>query len=64
VGYDAVFLWYAKVDQFIVAVSTNSVEALTELGVESLSETVPLLLIWICMITCILAQVVEGLDIL
>jgi hypothetical protein len=33
-------------------------------GVESPSETVPLLLIEICMITCILAQVIEGLCIL
>jgi hypothetical protein len=35
VGYDAVFLWYGKVDQFIVAINTNNVEALTELGVET-----------------------------
>jgi hypothetical protein len=64
VSYNIVFLWYGKVDQFIEVVCTNSVEALTKLGVESSAETVSLLLIWICMITCILEQVVEGLGIL
>jgi hypothetical protein len=42
----------------------NSVEALTKLGVESPAETITLLFVRICMITRILAQVVEGLGIL
>jgi hypothetical protein len=45
VSYNTVFLLYGKVDQFIEAVSTNSVDALTQLGVESSAETVSLLVI-------------------
>jgi hypothetical protein len=63
-SYNTVFLRYGKVDQFIEAVSTNSVESLTQLGVESSTEMVSLLLIRICMITRILTHVVEGLGIL
>jgi hypothetical protein len=52
------------VDQFIVVVGSNSVKALAEFGAESLPEAAPLLLIRVCMVTHILALVVEGLGIL
>jgi hypothetical protein len=42
----------------------NSVEVLTELGVEPSSEAVSLFLIRVYMITCILAQIIESLGIL
>jgi hypothetical protein len=64
VGYDAVFQWNGKVDQYIVAVCIDSVEALTKLGVEPSLETVPLIFIRVCMITRVLAQVIKGLSIL
>jgi hypothetical protein len=53
-----------QVDQLIEAISPDSVETLTQLGVETPAETVSLLLIGISMIPCVLAQVVEGLSIL
>jgi hypothetical protein len=53
-----------QVDKLIEAINTDSVEAFPQLGVETPAEAVSLLLIRICMITCILAQVVEGLSIL
>jgi hypothetical protein len=37
---------------------------LTQLGVETPAEAVSLLLIRICVITCVLAQIIEGLGIL
>jgi hypothetical protein len=63
VSYNAVFLWYGQVDQLIETVNPNSVETLTQLAVETSVETVPLL-IRICVITRILARVIEGLGIL
>jgi uncharacterized protein (DUF486 family) len=63
-SYNTVFLSYGKVEKFIEAVSTNNVVALTKLGVESCAEMISLLLIWICMITSILAHVVDGMGIL
>jgi hypothetical protein len=50
--------------QFIVAIGTTSVEALMEPGAEPSLESVPLLFIKVCMITRILAQVIESLVIL
>jgi hypothetical protein len=44
--------------------SPDSVETFPQLGVETPAEAVSLLLIVISMITCILAQVVEGLSVL
>jgi hypothetical protein len=64
VSYNTILLGDGQVDQLIEAISPNSVETLTQLGVETPAEAVSLLLIRISMITCILAQVVEGLSIL
>jgi hypothetical protein len=64
VSYNTILLGDGQVDQLIEAISSDSVETLTQLGVETPAEAVSLLLIGIGMITCILAQVVEGLSIL
>jgi hypothetical protein len=52
-----------QVDQLIEAVSPDSVEMFPQLGIETSAEAVSLL-VGISMITCILAQVVEGLSVL
>jgi hypothetical protein len=64
VSYNTILLGDGQVDQLIEAISPDSVETLTQLGVETPAEAVSLLLIGINMITCVLAQVVEGLSIL
>jgi hypothetical protein len=64
VSYNTILLGDGQVDQLIEAISPDSVETLTQLGIETPAEAVSLLLIGISMITCILAQVVEGLSIL
>jgi hypothetical protein len=64
VSYNTVLLGDGQVDQLIEAISSDSVEMFPQLGIETPVEAVSLLLIRICMITCILTQVVEGLSIL
>jgi hypothetical protein len=64
VSYNTILLGDGQVDQLIEAISPDSVETLTQLGVETPTEAVSLLLIGINMISCVLAQVVEGLSIL
>jgi hypothetical protein len=64
VSYNTILLGDGQVDQLIEAISPNSVETLTQFGVETPAEAVSLLLIRIIMITCVLAQVIEGLSIL
>jgi hypothetical protein len=64
VSYNTVLLGDGQVDQLIEAISLDSVETLTQLGIETSAEAVSLLLIGISMITCVLAQVIEGLSIL
>ena len=53
-----------QVDQLIEAISPDSVETFPQLGIETSTEVVSLLLIRISMVTCILAHVVEGLTVL
>jgi hypothetical protein len=55
VGYNAIFLGDGQVDQLVEAISPDSVETLTQLGVETPAEAVSLLFIGISMITCVLA---------
>jgi hypothetical protein len=64
VSYNTILLGDGQVDQLIEAISPDSVETISQLGVETPAEAVSLLRIGISMITCILAQVVEGLSIL
>jgi hypothetical protein len=64
VSYNTVLLGDGQVDQLIEAISPDSVEMLTQLGIGTPAEAASLLLIGISMISCILAQVVEGLSIL
>jgi hypothetical protein len=61
---DTVLLGDGHVDQLIIAVGPDGVETVTELSAEPPSEPVPLLLICVCVISGILAQVIEGLSIL
>jgi hypothetical protein len=61
---NAVLLGDSHVDQLVVAVGPDCVETIPELSAEPPSESVPLLLICICMISRILAQVIKGLGIL
>jgi hypothetical protein len=64
VSYNTILLGDGQVDQLIEAISPDSVETFLQLGVETPAEAVSLLLIGISMITCVLAQVVEGLSVL
>jgi hypothetical protein len=64
VSYNTILLGDGQVDQLIEVISPDSVETLTQHGVETPAEAVSLLLIGISMISCVLAQVVEGLSIL
>ena len=61
---NAVLLGDSHADQFIVAVGPDGVETVTELSAEPPPKLVPLLLVGVCMISGILAQVIEGLSIL
>jgi hypothetical protein len=64
VSYNRVLLGDGQVDQLIEAISTDSVKMFPQLGVETPVEAVSLLLIRINVVTCILAQVAEGLSVL
>jgi hypothetical protein len=64
VSYNTILLGDGQVDQLIEAISPDSVEMFPQLGIETPTEAVSLLLVRISMITCILAQVVEGLSVL
>jgi hypothetical protein len=64
VSYNTVLLGDGQVDQLIETISPDSVETFPQLGVETPEEAVSLLLVRISMITCVLAQVVEGLSVL
>jgi hypothetical protein len=64
VSYNTILLGDGQVDQLIEAISPDSVETFSQLGVETPAEAVSLLLVKISMISCILAQVIEGLSVL
>jgi hypothetical protein len=64
VSYNTILLGDGQVDQLIEAIGPDSVETFRQLGVKTPAEAVSLLLVRISMITCILAQVVEGLSVL
>jgi hypothetical protein len=64
VSYNTILLGDGQVDQLIEAIGPDSVETFPQLGVKTPVEAVSLLLVRISMITCILAQVVEGLSVL
>jgi hypothetical protein len=55
VSYNTILLGDGQVDQLIEAISPNSVETLTQLGIETPVEVVSLFLIRISMISCVLA---------
>jgi hypothetical protein len=64
VSYNTILVGDGQVDQLIEAIIPDSVKAFPQLGVETPAEAVSLLLIGISMITCVLAQVVEGMSVL
>jgi hypothetical protein len=55
VRYNTVLLGDGQVDQLIEAISPDSVEMFSQLGVETPAEAVSLLFVRISMIPCILA---------
>jgi hypothetical protein len=55
VSYNAILLGDGQVDQLIEAISPDSIESFSQLGVKTLAEAVSLLLIRISMVPCILA---------
>jgi hypothetical protein len=61
---DTVLLGDGHVDQLIIAVGPDGVETVTELSAEPPPEPVSLLLVRVCMIPGILAQVIKSLSIL
>ena len=61
---NAIVLCDAHIYQLIKTISADKVEMLLELGVKTTSEMILLLGITICMITGILAQVIEDLCVL
>ena len=61
---NTVLLSNGQVDQLIVGIWLNKVQAFLELGIEATSKTIMLLGISISMMACILAQVIEDLCIL
>jgi hypothetical protein len=55
VSYNTILLGDGQVDQLIEAISPDSVDTLTQLGIETPAEAVSLLLIGISMLSCVLA---------
>jgi hypothetical protein len=62
VSYNTVLLGDGQVDQLIEAISPDSVEMISQLGVKTPAEAVSLL-VRISMISYITAQVIEGLSV-
>jgi hypothetical protein len=62
--HNAVFLSQGHVDQLTESICLHKVQALFEFGVQASAETVLLLGIIICMIPCVLAQMIEILCVL
>ena len=62
--HDTIFLSNGHIDQLIISIRLNKVQAFLELGVEVMMKTVVLLGVSIRMMARVLAQVIEGLCIL
>ena len=61
---DTIFLSNGHIDQLIISIWLNEVQAFFELGVKATTKTVMLLGVSICMMARVLAQMIEGLCIL
>ena len=61
---DTVFLSNGHIDQFIISIWLNKVQAFLELGVEATTKTIALLGVSIRMMARILAQVIESQEFL
>jgi hypothetical protein len=62
--FNAVVLGNGHINQLIKTIGADKVETLLELGIKTTSKTIMLLGICVCMITGILAQVIENLYVL
>ena len=62
--YNTIVLSDGHIHQLIKTVGADKIETLLELGVKTTAETILLLGITVCMMTSILAQVIEDLCIL
>ena len=61
---DTIFLSNGHIDQLIISIWLNKVQAFLDLGVGAMTKTIALLGVSISMMARILAQVIEGLCIL
>ena len=61
---DRIFLSNGHIDQLIISIWLNQVQAFLDLGVEATTKTVALLGVSIRMMARVLAQMIEGLCIL
>ena len=61
---NAIVLSNGHIYQLIKTIRTDKVETLLELGVKTTAETILLLGIAVCMMTSVLAQVIEDLCVL
>jgi hypothetical protein len=62
--HDTILLGYGHINQLAKIISPNQIQALLELGIKATLKIVLFLGIIICMITCILAQMIKSLCIL
>jgi hypothetical protein len=62
--HDAVLLGQSHINQLAEIISPNKIQALLELGIKATTKTILFLSIIVCMITCILAQIIKSLCIL
>jgi hypothetical protein len=64
VSHDAIFLSDGQVNQIIISVYLDGVQAVLELGTKASAEAIMLLSIGVSVIACILTKVIESLGIL
>ena len=61
---DTVLLSNCHINQLIISIGLNQVQAFLELGIKATTKTIALLGVSICMMARVLAQMIEGLCIL
>jgi hypothetical protein len=64
VGCDAVLLGDGHVDQLIETIGPYQIQPFFKFGIQASAKAIPFANITVCMIPCILAQVVENLCVL
>jgi hypothetical protein len=63
-SHDAIFLGDSQVQQLIISIRLDEVQAILELGIKTSAKAITLLSISVSMIIRVLTQVVESLSIL